>query len=455
MIDNLPRSETVMCMHVSKCYHTYSRPIDRLRDGIGALSSRWFSTRPIYRGREFWALKDITFNLLQGETVGIVGRNGSGKSTLLQLIAGTLNPSGGEIRAAGRVSALLELGAGFNPEFTGMENVCLNAALLGLSRSELENQLDSILEFAGIGDHVFMPVKTYSSGMYVRLAFSVLIHTSPELLIVDEALAVGDAAFQAKCMLWIRNFQKAGGSLLFVSHDIAAVRSLCDRAIYLEHGKIKEIGDVGIVTDHYLRDVHQINNAIVGQPNFDQIEKPRILLAADDQEIDLVERCRVFEKQWAGTKQGTGDAVIRLVEMLNKHGEAQDTVAFNEEVSIRMYVECFKAAAVSVNYKIRDKNMTAVVGADFLITEQALLDMVPGCIYKVEYQTRLSLGPGDYTLRLSITQPIENHAQAVFLDIIEVALPFKMLPSPLGWIYTQVYLPNTLEVRQILPAPSI
>lgn len=397
-------------------------------------------------------MRNISFQIGKGETVGIIGRNGSGKSTLLQIIAGTLTPSRGEVRVVKRVSALLELGAGFHPDFTGLENISMSATLLGIQPAELKKRLDSILAFAEIGDHISLPVKTYSSGMYVRLAFSVIIHSSPELLIVDEALAVGDAVFQAKCMLWLRNFQKEGGTLLFVSHDVTAVRALCDRAIYLERGQCKAMGDAGTVTDHYLRDVHQNSNSLVNPVFVSQSIKQNQELKSEEQAADFKERSRLFTEMWGSPRQGQGDARIQLVEMLDSQGKEIEVVDFDTEVLVRIYVECFKACSVSINYKIRDKNMVAVVGADFLIVEQPLLSMVCGQIYKVEYTSRLALGPGDYTLRLSVTQPIEKHAQALFFDIIEVALPFKVLPSALGWIYTQAYLPNAVSVSQLTAA---
>lgn len=445
----------VSCDRVSKCYHSYHRPMDRWWEGVNALLARWIGIHRPHRRTEFWALRDVSLELFRGEAIGIVGLNGSGKSTLLQLIVGTLNPSGGKIKVTGRVSAMLELGAGFHPEFTGVENVRINASLLGLPPTTIEERLGPILEFADIGDYAFMPVKTYSSGMYVRLAFSVMIHSSTDLLVIDEALSVGDAAFQAKCMMWMHDFQNAGGSLLFVSHDTATVRALCSRAIYLEHGRVKAMGDVGAVTDRYLRDVHQRNNAAMTPTPMPSSQKSDIPSVKAELEPGFMERCRFFEKKWVQNLQGTGDARIRLVEMLNHQGQPLEVLEFDDEVVIRIYIECFQPCSVSVNYKIRDKNMTAVVGADFLIAEQPLLGMLSGRIYAVEYRTRLSIGPGDYTLRLSITHPIDNHAQAIFIDIVEVALPFKLLPSPLGWIYTQAYLPNTVQVSEISPGHTL
>lgn len=441
----------VHCARLSKSYRIYTRPVDRLLDGFRSLWARWFGCDARLTRNDFFALRDVSFDVNPGESVGIIGRNGSGKSTLLQLITGTLEPSEGTVHTRGRISALLELGAGFNPEFTGVENARLNALLLGLSHEEVEARLPSIMEFAEIGDHIALPVKTYSSGMYVRLAFSVMAHTSPELLIVDEALAVGDAAFQAKCMTWIRSYKASGGSLLFVSHDIASVRALCDRVIYLEHGQVKAIGPTGEVTDHYLRDIHQILNVALGdnQPNAN-LCRNTVTNVLEESNAEFAAKCESFAAEWIKHPLGTGEARIRLVELLDEDGQSLNHFAFNASVRVRIYVECLQACSASVNYKIRDRTLVAVAGADFLITEHGLLDMEPGQYYLVEYSTRLPLMAGDYSLRLSISIPIEKHAQAIFLDIVEVALPFKVLPSPLGHIYTQTYLPNSISINTMV-----
>ena len=229
---------------LSKCYHIYDRPRDRL-------------IQMLTRGRkgchqEFWALRDASFSIARGETVGIIGRNGSGKSTLLQMICGTVSPTAGTVATHGRVAALLELGAGFNTEFTGRENVLLNAAILGFPRESMEERMTEVSVFSELGEFLDRPVKTYSTGMYARLAFSIAIHVDPEILIVDEALAVGDSRFVAKCMRRMREIQDRGVTILFVSHDVSSVRTLCQRAIWLDKGRIVENGDVFPVTGKYM-----------------------------------------------------------------------------------------------------------------------------------------------------------------------------------------------------------
>lgn len=236
---------------LSKCYHIYDTPLDRLKQFVLPRLRSMVGVTSRHYCRKFWALEDISFEVKKGETVGIIGDNGSGKSTLLQMICGTLHSSSGVIRAHGRVAALLELGSGFNPEFTGRENVYLNGAVLGLSKEEIGARFDDIAAFADIGDFIDQPVKTYSSGMYVRLAFSVIANVDADILLIDEALAVGDVHFSQKCMRYLDQFRKKG-ALLFVSHDAHAVATLCDNAIWLEKGRMKAFGTAKHVLEQYL-----------------------------------------------------------------------------------------------------------------------------------------------------------------------------------------------------------
>jgi lipopolysaccharide transport system ATP-binding protein len=233
--------------NLSKCYQIYDRPEDRLKQGL------WRGRKRFYR--EFWALRDVSFEVRKGDTVGIIGRNGSGKSTLLQLIAGTLTATAGSVEVNGRIAALLELGSGFNPEFTGRENVYMNGAILGLDRAEIDRRFDAIAAFADIGEFIDQPVKTYSSGMMVRLAFSVSVNVEPEILIVDEALAVGDMGFQFKCMERLERLTRSGTTLLFVSHDIAAIKAFCGQVIYLVNGRMRAQGTPDEMTELYFLDL--------------------------------------------------------------------------------------------------------------------------------------------------------------------------------------------------------
>lgn len=236
---------------LSKRYEIYSQPADRLKQMILPKVRRWAHRSDREYFHEFWALRGVSFDVKRGETVGIVGRNGSGKSTLLQMICGTLTPTLGEVTVHGRVAALLELGSGFNPEFTGRENVYLNATVLGLSREEIDNRFDAIVAFADIGEFIEQPVKTYSSGMYIRLAFAVAINVNPEILVVDEALSVGDEAFQRKCFARINQIREGGATVLFVSHSGNTVVELCNRALLLDGGELLTMGSAKFVVSRY------------------------------------------------------------------------------------------------------------------------------------------------------------------------------------------------------------
>jgi lipopolysaccharide transport system ATP-binding protein len=238
--------------NLGKCYAIYEQPRDRLKQFVLPRLNKLLNKQSKKYYREFWALNNVSFEVKKGETLGIIGRNGSGKSTLLQMICGTLTPTTGGVVTHGRIAALLELGSGFNPEFTGRENVYLNGAILGLSRNEIDQRLEDIIQFADIGEFIDQPVKTYSSGMVVRLAFAVIAHVNADILVIDEALAVGDAVFTQKCMRFIRRFQE-NGSLIFVSHDTASVQNLCKSGIWLKNGKIEQAGTAKSVSEAYLQ----------------------------------------------------------------------------------------------------------------------------------------------------------------------------------------------------------
>jgi ABC-type polysaccharide/polyol phosphate transport system ATPase subunit len=229
--------------HLTKVYKLYDKPIDRLKESLHPLKKQYH--------KDFYALNDVSFEIKKGETVGIIGKNGAGKSTLLKIITGVLTPSSGHVHVNGRIASLLELGAGFNPEYTGVENIYLQGTLMGYSHGEMESKLQAILDFADIGDFVYQPVKSYSSGMFARLAFAVAINVEPDVLIVDEALSVGDAKFQNKCLARIKKMQEHGMTILFVSHSTAQINSICTFAIWINDGKVLELGDVFNVTNLY------------------------------------------------------------------------------------------------------------------------------------------------------------------------------------------------------------
>jgi ABC-type polysaccharide/polyol phosphate transport system ATPase subunit len=266
--------------NLAKCYNIYAHPRDRLKQFILPKIQRAARVQPKCYYREFWAVKDVSFDVRIGETVGILGFNGAGKSTLLQMICGTLDPTAGNVQINGNVSALLELGAGFNPEFTGRENVFLTCTLIGMGNAEIAACTDSIIEFSGIGTFIDQPVKYYSSGMFARLAFSAAVHVNPAVLIVDEALSVGDMAFQEKSINRMKEMRDSGTSILFVSHSISAVRNFCDSAIWLENGAIRTKGDRLRVCDEYQAAVEA---SIAKEPPAGMSEKAGFSITKADQ----------------------------------------------------------------------------------------------------------------------------------------------------------------------------
>ncbi len=323
-------AETVLSVeNLGKSYAIYRRPMDRLLQMI------WRRRRRFYD--EYWALRDVTLSIARGESVGIIGRNGAGKSTFLQLVTGTVEPSTGRVERQGRIAALLELGAGFNPEFTGAENVRLAAALLGLTSEQIEARYQSIVDFAGIGDFLSQPVKFYSSGMYARLAFAVAAHVDADILIIDEILAVGDAAFAQKCMRFIDGFRKQG-TILFVSHDPAAMVRLCDRVVWLDAGTMRMSGHPKQVMEAYLASIYA--EADGGASLTFSRERRRSLppppVAADDKTSGAKVEVFDFDPETAGF--GQGGARIRNVALTAVDGGGV-TLEGGEEVELTIEAE--------------------------------------------------------------------------------------------------------------------
>lgn len=310
--------------NLSKKYRRYKSVADGVKEVLHPLRKKYHT--------EFWALKDVSFEVGRGETVGLIGRNGSGKSTLLQILCGVLQPTSGEVNVNGRVSALLELGAGFSPEFTGRENVYMNGALMGLTKKEVDESLPSIIEFADIGDFIDQPVRTYSSGMYVRLAFSAAINVNPDILIVDEALAVGDAMFQLKCYRKIRDLKENGKTIIFVTHDTNAIIQHTDMATLLQNGKIIEQGDPKRVVDKY--------HKMVFGNNKQAENKSENSFTHDSPSLgDLAHIKSNYNKN--EMRFGSGRAKILNFELLDEEGNQVAHILSGKEVTLKMLVEFY------------------------------------------------------------------------------------------------------------------
>jgi len=393
----------VLVQNVSKLYRLYRRPSDRLRELLPGSRQRH---------TDFWALRDIGFTLEKGETLGLVGPNGCGKSTLLQIVAGILQPTSGRVVTRGRIAALLELGAGFNPEFSGRENVYLNGEIMGLGRIQIDKAMPSIEAFAEIGEFIERPVKEYSSGMYVRLAFSTAIHVDPEILIVDEALAVGDAVFANRCVRKFQELRERKITVLFVSHDLGLVKQLSDRAILLLNGRIEAEGAPKDVINRYIG----------------------LVLARQDSKGRKEDRVR------SSFRHGDGTSEIVSVEMLNSRGEPAESVASGEAVTVRVRSRFHQPKSdPMVGILIRTRIGMDVYGTNTRIEQAELGDFQAGDELEVDFRIECWLTPQEYTLTVA-TQNADGSSHdwlddAVAFDVVDtrVAAGVANLRAKVEW----------------------
>ncbi len=421
---------------LSKCYQIYDRPQDRLKQMLMRGRKQYY--------REFWALKDLSFEIKKGETVGIIGRNGSGKSTLLQMICGTLNPSSGSIQTNGRIAALLELGSGFNPEFTGFENIYLNAKVLGLTDAETDSKLNSIIEFADIGDFINQPVKTYSSGMMVRLAFSVAIHVEPDILVVDEALSVGDAYFQAKCANKIKSIISGGATVLFVSHDTSSVKSLCNKALLLNSGRTQYYGDVNTAVEKYY-------SALVADQST-KSEATSLMHRSFDVLHPSASNNSNFLSIANFQRIQNGAAEFINVLMLDDQGLPTEAVTFGQKVTLRQIIQINSSISrLGFAYHIRDKNGQDIIYSDSGIESGGQISPITiGGAYVADWTFTVHLREGHYVVSSMASEPIDLELGSVnVLDFIPISLKFSVSRGQNLPIYAAVYWENEFSVRDI------
>jgi ABC-type polysaccharide/polyol phosphate transport system ATPase subunit len=392
----------VLVQNVSKLYRLYRRPADRLRELLPGVA-------PAHR--DFWALRDISFEVERGETLGLVGPNGCGKSTLLQMVSGILQPTTGRVVTRGRIAALLELGAGFNPEFSGRENVYLNGEIMGLSRGEIERAMPSIESFAEIGEFMERPVKEYSSGMYVRLAFSTAIHVDPEILIVDEALAVGDAVFANRCVRKFQELRERKITVLFVSHDLGLVKQLSDRAILLLNGRIEAAGAPNDVINRYI--------GLVLEKQAPETRQERLR---------------------SSFRHGDGTSEIVRIQMLNARGEETASIASGEPVTVRVQARFHRAVSdPMVGILVRTRIGMDVYGTNTRIEHTDLGDFEAGQLLEVDFRIECWLTPQQYTLTAA-TQNADGSSHdwlddAIAFDVVDtrVAAGVANLRAKVEW----------------------
>ena len=389
---------TIQVDHVSKVYRLYEKPRDRIKEAFSL-------SRKVYY-KEHYALQDVSFSVCRGETVGIIGVNGAGKSTILKIITGVLNPTQGNVAVNGRISALLELGAGFNMEYTGIENVYLNGTMIGFSREEIDKKLDDILAFADIGDFVYQPVKTYSSGMFVRLAFAVAINIDPEILIVDEALSVGDAFFQVKCYHKFEEFKRQGRTILFVSHDLGSIQKYCDRVVLLDKGRKLAEGAPKDMIDLYKK-------VMVGLETSDAYagaEAPKALeqeAAPGDPSTDIPDDQlwrRHMEENPKCSAYGNGAATILDYCVMDQKGRITNVLGANEAYTVRMKVQFHQRLSEPVfALTLRDKQGTEICGTNTMYEDFNTGEVKDRDIRVISFTQQMNLKGGEYLLCLGCT----------------------------------------------------
>jgi lipopolysaccharide transport system ATP-binding protein len=434
---------------LSKRYEMYSQPSDRLKQMILPRLQRAARRSPNAYFKEFWALRNVTFDVRRGETVGIVGRNGSGKSTLLQMICGTIHPTLGRLDVDGRISALLELGAGFNPEFTGRENVLLSGLVYGIPEEEIRRKYDEILDFSGIGEFIDQPVKTYSSGMYVRLAFAVAINVSPDIFVVDEALAVGDEAFQRKCLARIDAIRNSGATVLFVSHSAGTVVELCDRAILLDQGEMLMTGTPKEVVTTYQKLLYappdrapQIRERILALSRGGSTLAATSLSPSGEKEtpVDGVEDGDAHEDSSDPAYWEEGMESKSVVEYARQgasieapHVQTLDTRRVNVLSPGRTYVYAYKVrlerplARVRCGMMIRSLTGIEVGGAASMLQQDALSVVDSGSTLEVRFTFRCLLHPGVYFLSAGVLAAVSEGE--AYVDRRIDAFMFRVMPS--------------------------
>lgn len=389
---------TIDVQNLTKSYKLYDKPSDRIKESLKKDSC--------YH-KDFLAVDDISFQVRKGETVGIIGRNGAGKSTLLKMITGVLKPTSGSIKLSGNVSALLELGAGFDAEKNGIENIYLNGRINGMSKQEIDDSVDSVLEFADIGDFVYQPIKTYSSGMLVRLAFAAAVNVKPEILIVDEALSVGDVRFQQKCYRKIREFKK-NGTVLFVSHDTGAISSFCDRVIWLDNGKIYKVGQPGEIIEEYLSFMrYDVKND----------EKVQMDTSASEKEVESEEAEENDDNTFV-LAFGNQSAQFTKISLKNENGKVISQVHGGQKICIDMEIQSER----EIEFPILGFNLKDVLGNELVVTNTvfekvSMPKIETGKVYNFQWQFDFPhLHAGDYPMDIALAEGTYlNHEQIHFV----------------------------------------
>ena len=412
---------------LTKIYRLYDKPIDRLKESLSVTHKNYH--------KDFYALQNLSFNVKKGETVGIIGTNGSGKSTILKIITGVLTPTSGEVQVDGKISALLELGAGFNQDYTGIENIYMNGTMMGFSKKEMDEKLPDILEFADIGDFVYQPVKTYSSGMFVRLAFALSINVEPEILIVDEALSVGDVFFQSKCYRRMDELRKNGTTIVMVTHDMGSVIKYCDKVVLLNRGEFVAEGPAGKMVDLYKKilagQLDSLNEELAQMNDFSgegisgsEKDGQEILSAAERQNESGQKPGLMKDKITINgnrTEYGDGRAEIIDLGLCDERGNLTNLLLKGEMFTIKEKIRFnTEIQAPIFTYTIKDKKGTDLSGTNTMFEGTDVKPVKKGDVYEVSFTQKMTLQGGEYLLSMSCTG-FENGEHVVYHRLYDVA----------------------------------
>lgn len=413
---------------VTKIYRLYEKPIDRLKESLSVAHKTYH--------KDFFALSNISFDVEKGHTVGIIGTNGSGKSTILKIITGVLTPTTGQVNVRGKISALLELGAGFNMDYTGIENIYMNGTMMGFSKKEMEAKLDDILSFADIGDFVYQPVKTYSSGMFVRLAFALAINVEPEILIVDEALSVGDVFFQSKCYRRMDEIRKNGTTIVMVTHDMGSIIKYCDKVVLLNKGEFVAQGSAGKMVDLYKKilanQMEALQTELTKINNFSgeemaKSEANEFAESEGDEAGAGIGRKPAASKMMdkltinaSRTEYGDGRAEIFDMGLFDERGNLTNLLLKGEYFTIKERI-CFNTELQSpiFTYTIKDKKGTDLTGTNTMFEGTEIRPVKKGDIYDVAFKQKMTLQGGEYLLSMSCTG-FENGEHVVYHRLYDV-----------------------------------
>jgi teichoic acid transport system ATP-binding protein len=423
--------------NLSKVYKLYNAPFDRMKEALHPFKKKYH--------HEHFALNNLNFEVEKGDVVGIVGRNGAGKSTLLKIITGVLSPTTGNIKTIGNIAALLELGSGFNPEYTGLENIYFQGNLMGFTKHEVDQKLATILEFADIGDFIYQPFKTYSSGMSARLAFAVAINVEPEILIVDEALSVGDMAFQAKCSLRMKQLKETGVTIFFVSHSLATVKALCNKALYIDKGKLVLYGDVKDVCQLYEKEINQSFTGvkdIISQ--MDKEDKPVLNLDTVEYSAEInpffQSNCNVY-------RAGDGGAEILNVQLFVNQ-QMTNQVSLGDHVKLRISVRYNRDVLTegTLGYMVQNMQGVNVFGYNVYNSGTLLPAMQKNDVLIFDFEFANLLAPGEYTVSVGVKA---EAVQPVFLDQVQLAADMTVLPIKENYVPGIFFVENNCHLVKV------